>query len=676
MNEFSSTIVKLAMGYNFINEAQVKEAVALLKEEEKSGKKISIEEILVNKKFMSPNQLDKLTKIVKFWEDRRLDTKFGSIAIESGFVSKEDVDRALQEQSDDFKKTSSYRLVGDILISKGTMTEEERDSVLREQGRLSPVKEEKQISKKIEYELFVSKDIVAKASIRIKGEEASSVTIEDVKDYLRRRGIVYGIIDEDRLAESIKLDDFFMVAEGTPPTPSIDAVINYFFNTNYLTAGTIQEDGTIDFKNRGDIPYVKKGELIAIKIPMKEGMPGKSIQGNPIPAIKPKDKNILAGPGVELSEENTKAFASLDGQPYITSVGKIHVLSDIQISGDVGLKTGHVSFDGSIVVSGTVQKDFKVKGGALRAKEILAAEIHTTGDVVSLTGIIGANIITEGTVFAKFINSAHISSYNDITVEKEIVNCRIYTSGAVRISRGKILSSTIFAKRGIIAGEIGIEGGQPSKLVVGTNEHIKKIIDDQKNIIHKKEEDIALIKIKLHKVESDQKAIQENINKLAQDGESNVRIKNSALKKIDDLKKTDDKNYISRINDLLKDIDIKSKSIDDSIKILFDKDDKCSTEITSLQEEINKIENEIKVVNDEIATIVEWAEKERGVPAVKINKTIFEGTLIITPNTFTTLKTNYQNVTLREMRITAPNSSPRWDIKAISETEKDKKEKK
>jgi hypothetical protein len=58
--------------------------------------------------------------------------RFGTIAVEMGFVTAEDIKEALNEQFNDDLSRRPHRLLGRILVEKGLMSIEEMEAVLEE----------------------------------------------------------------------------------------------------------------------------------------------------------------------------------------------------------------------------------------------------------------------------------------------------------------------------------------------------------------------------------------------------------------------------------------------------------------------------------------------------------------------------------------------------------------
>ena len=171
--------------------------------------------------------------------------------------------------------------------------------------------------------------------------------------------------------------NYLPVQPGRPPK------IKYHFETDPLKACTIDECGRIDFKNRGTIPQVEAGDIIAEIIPPVEGVAGKDIYGNPIPPPRYDAVMVSSGTGVQRSENDPLKFvAQKKGRPEVLDNGMLRISNVLSIPGDIGLKTGHVEFDGHIEVADSVQEGYRVKGKSLTADEILHADVSVEGDII------------------------------------------------------------------------------------------------------------------------------------------------------------------------------------------------------------------------------------------------------------------------------------------------------
>ncbi|MBW1609402.1 MAG: DUF342 domain-containing protein, partial [Deltaproteobacteria bacterium] len=587
-------IGKLAVKYKFVSVEKVKEALSIKEEEKQAGRKLFLGEILVANGMISQAQLDFLLSVQKMIETKRLDSRFGTIAVENNFAIQEQIDRALQEQKRIFKETKSVKLIGDILVEFNVLTEEQRDAILLKQKRLkeSMSDEEKspeppdtteRVECETKFELNVSEDKL-NAFLSIKGEYSGTITVENIKNFLQLEGIEFGIVDDVQITEYLKNSEnkkeTLKSAEGKPPKPGKDAYIKYHFETDPLKVGEIKDGGSIDFKDRGDIPHVKEGDLLAEKIPVMEGKPGKDVYGSPIPPQKPEDMKLKPGKGVKISDDRLQIIAKIDGIPEISAMGKVFVSPQLKISGNIGLKTGHVDFDGKIDVSETIQSGFRVKGNSLTAKEILWAEIEMTGDIVVYGGIIGATIKTGGNIRAMYMRESNIETYGDVVIEKELIDSKIDTSGACIVKRGPVLSSTVAAKKGIHAIQIGSELSKPCNLTVGVDERIKNEINIIKEVILLKIEEHKELKTRLEEINDEPEKNEIQIAEMAQVQDRLMVKRRDIENQMKELAKAGNKARIADAEEELKEMDSEIKTAEEDLDKLFNKQDQLPEEIS------------------------------------------------------------------------------------------------
>jgi uncharacterized protein (DUF342 family) len=658
-----SVIGKLAVKHKYVSNEQIQKALSIQKQEEQLGHKSSLGEVLVAQKMISQAQLDFLFSIQKIVETRRLEQEFGAIAVRKGFTTRHEINKALAEQKRIFKETKTIKLIGDIMVESKVLTENQRDEVLKRQNRLNKIlsaeqkkpdvsDSEEPIEGDDKFDLNVSEDKLH-AFICIKKEGADPITVDNIKNFLQMKGIEYGIVDDTEIEEYLKIKDnkkeVFKIAQGKPPKPGKDANLKYYFETDPLKVGAIKEGGAIDFKDRGDIPNVKEGDLLVEKIPVVEGRPGKDVTGNPIPPQKPNDIKPKHGKGTKISEDRLKIIAKVDGIPELSVMGKVNVSPQLKISGDIGLKTGHVDFDGKIDVSETIQNGFRVKGNSLTAKEILKAEIEMSGDIVVYGGIMGATIKTGGNIRAMYIHESRIESHGDVVVEKEIIDSKIDTSGACVVNCGPILSSTVAAKKGISAVGIGSEISRPCNLWVGDDERVKNEIDRLKQAVLLKIQDRKKLKCRLEEIKDEPKNVEKQIAEMAQIQDKRMVRKRNIEEQIEEIKKTGNEARMKDAEADLKKLVSELKTGEENLESLFNKQDQIMEEIPDIQKKITDTKAEIIEMKKKISEIIEWSAREKGIPEVRVKDIIFADTTINGFYSSRKLTRDYKSVIIKEI---------------------------
>ncbi|GBD30771.1 hypothetical protein HRbin32_01880 [bacterium HR32] len=107
------------------------------------------------------------------------------------------------------------------------------------------------------------------------------------------------------------------------------------------------------------VPSVRPGELLAEKIPPQEGRPGRTVTGQEIPVPPARDLALHAGPGALVDESGLRVYAARGGRPCFSG-GIVRVLPQYVVAGSVDANTGHVEFDGDVVVQGDVGESMRV----------------------------------------------------------------------------------------------------------------------------------------------------------------------------------------------------------------------------------------------------------------------------------------------------------------------------
>lgn len=512
--------------------------------------------------------------------------------------------------------------------------------------------------------VFISNDCLT-ATLKVPQEmDISGILLEDIKDSLREIDIVYGIAEDSIikgfLSSAVYREKPFIIAEGRPAEPGKNGNINFFFDTDYLKVGEVTESGEIDFKNRGEIPYVNAGTILAEIIQAVPGKNGKDIFGRDLLVSEVKNAFIKCEKGVELSDDGRRVIATASGQPKLSFGNRLHVLTEIVIPGDVGYETGHVEFDGNITIKGSVLNDFKVKGSSVTAEEILEADIAAKGNLMVKTGISGANLDVEGDINAKFINRTTIKAYGNIVVDREIIDCKIQTSGAV-ICRGKIVTSAISARQGVEAMDIGTDISAPCHIRIGVDDHILhevSLIDDE---IEKLRSTLESNEDKLKELIGEEKSVQKKIAELAHIQDRSLLEQKSLEAKIEQTGKSEDKHAERETRLRIETLVTVVHNADSEINVNFDRQESINTEIRQTKERIWDFKERIMGLKKQKQDKLDWAEKIGTKAYVKTKGPVYSGTVISGKFSSRTL-----NETMRAVRIheaVAPSTKEGWEIR-------------
>ncbi|AOP34433.1 polymerase [Leptospira tipperaryensis] len=317
--------------------------------------------------------------------------------------------------------------------------------------------------------------------------------MKDVVNHLKNAGVKYGFKEEEiqkRLEEEY-FNQPFLAAEGDYPINGKNAQIIYHVRTNKNVSFREDETGRVDFKDLDLIENVVVGQLLAEKIPAEKGKYGRTLFNELLPAKDGVDTDLKQGKGTILSEDRSKLTAEVNGQ-VVFATGRLSVETVYRVNGDVGIKTGNVTFLGSIVITGNVEDNYSVKaaGNIEIYGTVQKARVEADGDIIIRQGISGreeAHIeSTGGNVIAKFIQSATVITEKDVLVQEGILHSFVSAGGKILCNgkRGQIVGGTVRASELIGARTIGSSANPATELVVGIDPKVLKQIADYEAKMH------------------------------------------------------------------------------------------------------------------------------------------------------------------------------------------------
>ena len=650
---------KLAIKNFLITEQEFDEAMAACSDSPDPEE--ALKDYFLSNDLITPQNLTRLVTATKAIALRQKDIKFGSIAVNKGLISQSVLDMVLEEQNHSFKTNKNPRLIGDMLVEAGIITIQHRNLILKTQNRLikeikhnnyqSAEKNKKSSNtqksdkkqpptpnistiENLEYgiRLEITQDTLT-AKISKTEEFDDNINPEDIRSLLIKKGIIFGIVNDDLLLGFIKSRGFkkkgFLVAKGVDPEKGEDAKIEYFFDTDHLKAGGVSSGGRIDFKDRGVIPQVEKGTVLAEKTPMKESLSGKTIFGKELATNKAQDFKLKYGQGVKLSEDGLKIIASVNGYPKLTWAGLVVVNQEYITTGDVDYQTGHIKYDGNIKIKGCIKDGFEVKGNDIKAHEIEGGIIHAEGNLNITNGINDAKVYAKGNVYTKFIHNSEIACLGNIYIAKEIVDSQIVTSGACITKDGIIISCKITAKMGVFANQLGTELSEPNIIKTGHDIFVNKELSNIKKKISK------LVKAKNKKQRTKDKLIDENkrYHKTATDlanvlekSRINQKRISSTLDTI--LASKGKKDEVPKIEQTLTTLKGEEERTNKELRVCFDKIENMEKKLKIVEDALIESAQVIDDLREERKHLAEWNDANPGDTTIKVTGVVFPGTVV------------------------------------------------
>lgn len=311
--------------------------------------------------------------------------------------------------------------------------------------------------------------------IDFKGRKVTPAQIETI---LRDLGVAIDI-DTDGLdeliasAEKIGLPLFEqLLVAGSHPKPGRDGWLEYLVSTRE-TAGTEDESGRLDFREKGAYPMVESGQIVARLHAPTPGEGGIDIYGKTIPASGGNELHVHLGENVLLHDDK-RTFESKAKGIMVMERGTLSVTDCLLVSGNVDLSSGNLKLEhGSVKIMGSVQAGFVVSAPkhVIVMGSVESAEVYAGGNIEIAGGILmpdGGKVVAEGDVSASYATNANIKAGGDIDIANDVTNSEIYAENLFIATRGKghIQGGTILCGKGMTVNEVGSDLGVKTKLGV------------------------------------------------------------------------------------------------------------------------------------------------------------------------------------------------------------------
>lgn len=384
--------------------------------------------------------------------------------------------------------------------------------------------------------------------------------VKDIFEELERIGIKFGINESlinqivDQVNTTKISEKQVVIATGTLPVNEKKGTVSFKFETKPpVYEFSILPDGKIDYKKSKSILTATTGQLLAHVGPSIPGVPGTDIFGETVgfDCIK-DDSYLIAGSGVMVSTDagGTDYFAAISGN-VILNGAILDVVNMYVVEGDVDYTTGNITFNGSVLITGTVIDGFEVTadGDIFVSKIVESAKLVAGRDVIVKGGVLGRSkgLISAGRdIRIGYAQNAHLEAQGNIYIGNYAVNSYIATSKQLVMleKRGSVIGGEVYALRGIDVRLLGSENSTKTYVEAGTDYMVLRMVKEMNAVIEFCEQNV-------HKINE---ALKTLASKLVSGTELTPTLRSSMQKALD--KKRDlehrKKRVISKRNDLQK----------------------------------------------------------------------------------------------------------------------------
>lgn len=232
---------------------------------------------------------------------------------------------------------------------------------------------------------------------------------------------------------------------------------------------------------------IDEGCVLARVYPAKPGIDGKDVYGKAIRAPRPKDARPKHDRSIEFVDEGgSYAVLRAKHSGYLTEKqGQLQVRQELVIDSDIDYRTCDIDFVGRVLIKGSVQSGFSVKGlsGVRVEGDVFGGMIFSPqGDIEIQGGVFGydarepteselkqfsaddesqvplASIRCAKNLSARLMHTVSAEVGGHVRVEKELQGCVLRVHGSVVTAR--LFGGRLYAVCGVEAGVLGTPGEQ------------------------------------------------------------------------------------------------------------------------------------------------------------------------------------------------------------------------
>lgn len=329
-----------------------------------------------------------------------------------------------------------------------------------------------------EFESYTAISVTPQKAIIKVGEgyrlRGKKLTLPLLNFYLKRHGVVHGILMDqlEKIVGTQIFEQYIDVAVASEPTKGANARIDMKIELAPELKPKQREDGSVDYRNIQTFTTVKRGELIAEKIPAQKGTPGMTVNGDPVEAKDGDDIALPNGENTTVSDDGLKIFAAATGILFIENQ-TLKIVELLQINSDVDFSVGNIDYAGDVMVNGNVQPGFTVAAeGSIHVKGgVEAATVISRNGIITIDkGVVGkGDTLIEGKkgINLGFAQDTKLRTDGALIFDKYLLHCTVQClSAESRSSPGSVVGGEMRSETTIIVRQTGNESGVATKVMI------------------------------------------------------------------------------------------------------------------------------------------------------------------------------------------------------------------
>lgn len=541
----------------------------------------------------------------EFLRVKALDEDFSAAVLEKGLAKEADVERARKLQEKAFDREGAVKILGDIMVDLSLISQEQKNLILEAQGR--PVPDDSPV-----LAVRVSPDKMAAWIFIEKPSQLLGLT--HVKQALEDAGIRLGIYPDPLL--QCFLDMTFTAF----PAAKMD------YSQDLRAASDLRSTMASGLTDKGE---KRKGDDLAIQNPDWELGSKQTLFGELSDTLSDRDFTIRCGYGTRMSRDRTRFLAAKTGKPALSVGRHLYIHPIVHVLEDADQRYGPLEPYADLTVSGIITGAYPVTAGHIRAREIRGARIEAIGDIKTDVGITDAVIRAQGDITARYLHNCTIETFGNLYVQNEIFDSDVRCSGKIDSPACRVVTSRLYAKKGVVLAGTGSTKNLPCSITVGTEHHVAALIQDLNKEIDAIKEGLEKIR---QKAEEEARVSKRTFDKMVELKVFHDRAKKTKESLAAEFKKKKEhytKERLKNILGLIANFDKRMERSIASLKELNKTKKARDTAGEKLQEKLKrlgpKVDAQVRNIEQTIFAYLEWARQEQGVPEIRIKTKAYTG---------------------------------------------------
>lgn len=240
------------------------------------------------------------------------------------------------------------------------------------------------------------------------------------------------------------------------------------------------EDNRVDMRNLGDVICVKAKTPVLRREPPTKGRSGFDVRGSKLEGKEGEWTDFKQGNGTEVSpQDNNLLLAAISGMPKYKDLTMN--IDDTFICNGVNVGSGHVNYDGAVLVNGDVTEKMRIvaSGDVTINGFVESAHIESGGDIIITEGAMGktheqqqdfsCHLIASGSVHLQHGQGIDIKCAGNVTVTRQLAYSKVNCGGGVIVGQidnplGNLFACEIVSQEKVVAGTLGAVSGSTLRI--------------------------------------------------------------------------------------------------------------------------------------------------------------------------------------------------------------------